>query len=340
MNFSRLVAPCLALGALFFTSCDSTWHTDYGYAGGGYGDGYASVGWSNARYDALGYPIYGYDDGRPVYGYSAAGLPIFSFGALTSYCYVPNWGPASWYCGHWHYPRHIYRRPLPPRYPHHHHPGLRPPANHPHNFPPGHRPDYRPDSVHRPGHAHPNAPGGSHAERPGNRPDLRPHGKPEDRPGHGRPGHSRPNSEGMNRPGNWPHVGGRPAGHGPALRPDMSRPPQDSGVNQNRPQAGGSASLTRPGRPNRPGQATDHPMPRPSFSRPTGMNSNASFARPSLPSVHPSAPRPTPPSFSAPRPSGGPPASSHPAMNRPSGSGASFNRPGGSGSSHGHRGRH
>ena len=322
MNLSRLIAPCLALGALFLASCDSTWHTDYVCTG----SGYASVGWSNARYDTLGYPIYGYYDGRPVYGYSSTGLPILSFSALTSYCYVPNWGPASWYCGHWHYPRHIHRRPLPPRYPHHHHPGLRPPANHPHNFPPG----------RRPGHAHPNAPGGSHTGQPGNRAGQRPHGRPD----HERPGHGRPNPGGTNRPGNWPHVGERPAGHGLARRPDASRPSPGTGANQNRPQAGGSATLTRPVRPNRPGHAADRPTSQPPSVRPSNTSGNSHFARPSSrPSAPASALRPPAPSFTSPRPSGGPPASSRPSMNRPSGPGASFKRPGGSGRSNGYRGR-
>lgn len=356
MNFPRLIAPGLVLGALLLASCDSTWHTDYVYAGSGYNGSYASVGWSNARYDALGYPIYGYDDGRPVYGYSAAGLPIFSFSALTSYCYVPNWGPASWYCGHWHYPRHVHRRPLPPRYPHHHHPGLRPPANHPHNFPPGqrpnHRPSGRPDSLHRPGNALPIMPGGSHAGLPGNRPGAwpgqRPHGSPESRPEHGRPGHARPTPGGTNRPGNRPHVGGRPSGHDPALRPDTPRPSQGSGVHQNRPSSGGSANVTRPSRPNRPGHATDRPSSRPPVARPSETIGNAPIARPALPSARPSspsisaprpsAPRPATPSFSSPRPSGSP-ASFRPSLNRPSGPGASSNRPGGAGSSPRPRGR-
>ena len=86
------------------------------------------VAWTNASYDADGFPIFGYSYGRPVYGYTAAGAAIFTIAALTALCYVPHWGPASWYHGHYHYPSGIHRVQQPPRYPAGHAPHVRPPA--------------------------------------------------------------------------------------------------------------------------------------------------------------------------------------------------------------------
>lgn len=87
----------------------------------------AGVAWTNASYDAAGFPIFGYSYGRPVYGYTSAGAAIFSIAALTALCFVPYWGPASWYRGYYHYPRGIHRVPAPPRFPAGHAPGVRPP---------------------------------------------------------------------------------------------------------------------------------------------------------------------------------------------------------------------
>ena len=76
-----------------------------------------SVSWTNASYDANGFPIFGYYYGRPVYGYTAAGAAIFSIAAITAACLVPDWRPASWYCGHWHYPPHVHYVSVPPHCP-------------------------------------------------------------------------------------------------------------------------------------------------------------------------------------------------------------------------------
>lgn len=330
MNIRRLFCPFVALFASIapvLSSCGPEWHADSIDVGGGYGGAYASAGWSNSRYDDAGFPIYGYYDGRPVYGYSSLGSPIFSFSLLTSSCYVPSWGPAPYYCGHWHYPRHIYRRPLPPRYPHHHHPGMRPPASHPHNFPPDKRPSFNPGNrPHRPvqpGAAWPNRPGSGNSH-PGNRP-----GHSGDRPGFHRPGQPAGSTGSENRPGRWPHVGGRPAGHGPAVKPSF--PPSAPGANVSG--SGGPNHANRPGsRP--PGSA------RPDFTRPGNQAGNfrpsrpSGMARPSFPggsiprpATRPSpppsfsSPRPSGPSFSAPRPSARPSAApARPSFPRPSGS--------------------
>ena len=89
----------------------------------------AGVSWTNANYDASGFPIFGYSEGRPVYGYTAAGAAVFSIAALTALCFVPHWSPASWYKGSYHYPSGIHRVAAPPRYPSGHRPNVRPPAN-------------------------------------------------------------------------------------------------------------------------------------------------------------------------------------------------------------------
>lgn len=123
----------------------------------------AGVAWTNASYDADGFPIFGYSYGRPVYGYTAAGAAIFTIAALTALSYVPHWSPATWYRGHFHYPVGIHRVAIPPHYPMGHAPHMRPPV-HAHVAPalPGHvgarpgvvrpgAPAVPPANAHRPG---------------------------------------------------------------------------------------------------------------------------------------------------------------------------------------------
>ena len=50
------------------------------------------IEWQHARYDSNGIPIYGYADGRPVYGYTKQGSLIYQVNHLYSGCYVPSWG--------------------------------------------------------------------------------------------------------------------------------------------------------------------------------------------------------------------------------------------------------
>lgn len=138
------------------------------------------VAWTNASYDADGFPIFGYSYGRPVYGYTAAGAAIFTIGALTALCYVPHWGPASWYHGHFHYPHGIHRVPQPPRFPAGHAPHVRPPAG-AHTGPGMPRPGAAPRPAapqpgwHRPGsNVGPQRPGWSQPARPNHQGQLRP----------------------------------------------------------------------------------------------------------------------------------------------------------------------
>ena len=51
--------------------------------------------WQPARYDASGLPIFGYADGRPVYGYTKQGSLIYQSNLLYSGCYVPSWGTSA-----------------------------------------------------------------------------------------------------------------------------------------------------------------------------------------------------------------------------------------------------
>lgn len=48
--------------------------------------------WQPAHYDTSGLPIFGYADGRPVYGYTKQGSLIYQSNLLYSGCYVPSWG--------------------------------------------------------------------------------------------------------------------------------------------------------------------------------------------------------------------------------------------------------
>ena len=55
------------------------------------------VQWQPARYDGNGIAIYGYADGRPVYGYTKQGSLIYQVNHLYSGCYVPSWGTGAAY---------------------------------------------------------------------------------------------------------------------------------------------------------------------------------------------------------------------------------------------------
>lgn len=123
MKMKYISAAVLAGAALLFCSCEPMY---YGAMGMGMNGFDTSVAWTNASYDASGFPIYGYSYGRPVYGYTSAGTAIFAVGALSSSCYVPHWGPAPWYSGGWRYPARIHRAPAPPRFPSGHQPAIRP----------------------------------------------------------------------------------------------------------------------------------------------------------------------------------------------------------------------
>ena len=154
-NLKHIALMCGAAVAL--SSCvvyDYPMYTSASVGVGGSGWS-SSVSWTNASYDANGFPIFGYYYGQPVYGYTAAGVAVFSFGALTASCVVPNWAPAAWYCGHWHYPRHVRRVSCPPHFPAGHRPGVRPATPHAH-APAFHRlaVNHKPVVNHKPAVSH------------------------------------------------------------------------------------------------------------------------------------------------------------------------------------------
>ena len=55
------------------------------------------IAWQPSKYDGNGIPIYGYADGRPVYGYTKQGSLIYQVNHLYSGCYVPGWGSSDYH---------------------------------------------------------------------------------------------------------------------------------------------------------------------------------------------------------------------------------------------------
>ena len=136
---NRILVAVLACSSLFVTSCDTLGPVfgglSVGVGPGGVGVS-ASAEWTSASYDASGYPIYGYSYGRPVYGYTSAGVAIFTLAALTTAYFLPQWGCASW-CHHHdvyvHYcPHHYHKCWAPDRCPRGHQPHMRPAHDGPH----------------------------------------------------------------------------------------------------------------------------------------------------------------------------------------------------------------
>lgn len=220
MKMSHMKAAAVAVlccSGLFLNSC---MYEVPVYGGVSYSNGYGSVSaWTAASYDANGFPIYGYYYGRPVYGYTAEGVAIFTFAALTAACFVPYWAPAPWYHGHWHYPHHIHRVNVPHHCPHDHFPSHRPAGG---MNAPIHK---NPQSVLRPQH-NSRAPQASHMDFRDHGADKR-HNSPQ--PGVGRLEHQR--RQGSNLPvfnpqqpkGDRGH-NARPADRNAAGAPQMNMP--------------------------------------------------------------------------------------------------------------------
>lgn len=242
MKIMHISVAALAGAALLLASCvvPADGYGTFTYSTNGYS---SSVAWTNASYDANGFPIYGYSYGRPVYGYTSTGAAIFTIAALTALCFVPDWGPAPWYHGHWHYPPHIHRCSAPPRHAHGHHPGVRPHGGlhapihkNPHqvlgkphgNHKPAvnHRPigSHRPVANHRPNDNH--RPVANHRPNIGSRPVV--NNRPNDN--HRPAVNNRPNVGSRPAVNNRPNIGSRPVvnnrpniGSRPAPRPQMNR---------------------------------------------------------------------------------------------------------------------
>lgn len=95
MKHKYLKAGMLALAAgmmLLSTSCD-TIMGPYGYDNGHHRGYHHNTG--SSRYDSAGLAIYGYENGRPIYGYTQVGRPVHAVNQLYSGCYVPSWGRSS-----------------------------------------------------------------------------------------------------------------------------------------------------------------------------------------------------------------------------------------------------
>lgn len=216
-----------------------------------------SVSWTDAQYDVNGFPIFGYAYGQPVYGYTASGAAVFSFYALTSSCCVPCWGPAHWYCGHWHYPKHIHRVSMPPRHPAGHHPGVHHKPVAPHRPAVNHRPEH--GVVHQP--ASSGRPGANHLPGHVNQPQMQRPGAQQNRPQAGRPGglQNRPQVQRPQAPNRLQMSS--PVGQ--QNRPQMHQArPQQNRVQMQRPQAGMRPQMNR-------AQAMQRPVSRPqAMSRP------------------------------------------------------------------------
>ena len=81
--------------SILFVSCD-TLIGPYGYDNSHHNHGYHhNTGAPSGRYDNSGVAIYGYENGRPVYGYTQVGRPVHAVNQLYSGCYVPSWGRSS-----------------------------------------------------------------------------------------------------------------------------------------------------------------------------------------------------------------------------------------------------
>ena len=239
MKIKSIVVASITGVAMLLSSCvidPGVYGASVSYtATTGYGATYStSVAWTNASYDSNGFPIYGYAYGRPVYGYTEAGVAIYTIAALTALCFVPDWGPAPWYHGPHHYPPHIHRVPAPPRYDH------------------GHKPHHRPaGGMHAPIHKNPSSVlGKPRNPQPNHKPvaNHRPNNKPA-------VNHSRPNK--VSRPiqsNNRPNNVSRPAQSN--NRPNnVSRPAQSNNRlnNVNRP----AQSNNRLNNVNRPAQSNN-----------------------------------------------------------------------------------
>lgn len=148
---------------------------------------------SGESYDSSGNAIYGYDGTQAVYGYTAAGTPIYSPSQLTAGCIVPNWAPRPG------------ARPLPPGV----HRGGPPPRAHHKNAGP----------LRKPGDKAPGARGGHDRRHDMKRGDARRGdrmgGRMDRKADNRRPGMG-------DRPGNKPGMGGKPGNKPGASKPAPS----------------------------------------------------------------------------------------------------------------------
>lgn len=85
-----------------------------------------STQWLESNYDLVGFPIYGFYFGKPIYGYSEFGLSILDVNKIVPGASVPSWEPLSTYKGKYYYPSYVGRTATPKKFPRGHQPQLRP----------------------------------------------------------------------------------------------------------------------------------------------------------------------------------------------------------------------
>ena len=183
VTYSKASLLAMIVGVVLLSTSCEVYPDEYTRVTNYVGDGYESKSaWTAASYDAAGFPIYGYAYGRPVYGYTQIGRPVYAVNQLYSGCYVPDWRPASWCRNAHHYPQGCNKAPKPPKFDHGHKPHVRPDAHAPiHKHPDKVLGKPRPGKVSRPDAERP----GTSASRPGKvtRPDAERPGTSAHRPG-------------------------------------------------------------------------------------------------------------------------------------------------------------
>lgn len=100
--FIAISLVSLACGSALLTSC-----SDRVYFEGNRGRYVTNYG--TGILDAMGFPIFGYQHGRPVYGYDTVGLPVFQPTLIRRDYYVPAWEPSTEYKGNYYYPKGVKR---------------------------------------------------------------------------------------------------------------------------------------------------------------------------------------------------------------------------------------
>lgn len=65
--------------------------------------------YSTGVLDAEGFPIFGYQNSRPVYAFTSMGTPVYNKMAIRGNYYVPKWEPSTEFKGKYYYPKGVKR---------------------------------------------------------------------------------------------------------------------------------------------------------------------------------------------------------------------------------------
>lgn len=260
MKINQLIKGAIFISCISILPQCSVYDYGYGYdnysQGGGVSSEYA---YSSGRYDNDGFPIFGFQGGRPIYAYSNIGAPIFSVSLISSYCHVPSWRSLSHYHGHYRYSSHVhYHSSIPScarqyREKHYSHQSHRP--NRPnHNSHGGNNHNNHSTPVYnRPSGDHNNVVRPNGNSRP-NRPDFNGGHSGPNRPNIGSNNGSRPNRPDFN--------GGNARPIRPSAESNSSRPsrPSFNGGNSRPSRPSGGFNSPRPSRPARPSAPSAAPI--------------------------------------------------------------------------------